>query len=207
MTNPKWLEWAQRLQGLAQNGMSFSENPFDIERYQAVSEIAAEMVSAGSGANIDDIKGFYNSQSGYATPKLDVRGAIFEGDQILLVRELLDHGRWTLPGGFVDVNDRPGAAVEREVREEAGYEVRAVKLAMVYDRNSHPHPPYIFHVFKLFFICDLLGGAPADSHETAGAQFFPIDNLPELSLARVTPQQLQRTYEHFRNPDLPTEFD
>jgi ADP-ribose pyrophosphatase YjhB (NUDIX family) len=207
MAIQKWLEWAQRLQGIAQTGIAFSGNPFDIDRYKAVQEIAAEMTAEGSGAPVDDLLGFYHIQSGYATPKLDVRGAIFKENSVLLVQELLDHGRWTLPGGFVDVNDRPGASVEREVREESGYEVRAAKLAMVYDRNSHPHPPYIFHVYKLFFVCELLGGTPVNSHETAGARYFPVDDLPELSLARVTPQQIKRVYDHFCDPALPTDFD
>jgi ADP-ribose pyrophosphatase YjhB (NUDIX family) len=207
MANPKWLEWAQRLQGLAQTGLAFSGNPYDLERYKAVGEIAAEMASTHSGKEIETYRDLYNSQTGYATPKLDVRGAVFQDDKILMVRELMDEGRWTLPGGFVDVNDSPGAAVEREVWEESGYKVHAYKLAAVYDRNLHPHPPYLFHIYKLFFLCEMLGGEPTNSHETADARFFAVDQMPILSLARVTPDEIERMFIHFHTPDQPTEFD
>jgi len=146
MANPKWLEWAQNLQALAQSGLTYSPNPFDIERYEAIREIAAEMLSTYSETDLQIIRELYESQSGYTTPKVDARGVVFKGDQVLLVRELADGG-FTLPGGWVDVNEPPSAAVEREVREETGYLVKAKKLLAVYDRKqARPSAIYFPHL-------------------------------------------------------------
>jgi ADP-ribose pyrophosphatase YjhB (NUDIX family) len=203
---PKWLEWAQRLQAIAQSGLAYTENPFERERYEMVREIAAEMVAARGDLPVERVRELYDAQSGYATPKVDVRGVVFGGDAILLVKERRD-GRWTLPGGWADVNDSPAEATVREVYEESGYRTRAVKLLACYDRNKHGHPPYGFHIYKLFFQCELLGGTAAQSIETAGADFFPEDQIPPLSLPRVTPAQIARFFQHQRHPEWPTDFD
>jgi ADP-ribose pyrophosphatase YjhB (NUDIX family) len=206
MPNPKWLEWGQKLQALSQNGLTYTENVFDIDRYHKMGEIALEILSTYSQVEMPVIKAIFDSQAGYTTPKLDVRGVVFKEDKILMVKELSDGG-WTLPGGFVDVNEAPGDAVAREVLEESGYVVKANKLMAVFDRNKHPHPPYIFHIYKLFFMCDLLGGAATTSIETGGAEFFDLDKLPELSTARTTFDQIQRCFDHHTQPQLPTDFD
>jgi ADP-ribose pyrophosphatase YjhB (NUDIX family) len=112
-----------------------------------------------------------------------------------------------LPGGWADVNDTPSHAVEKEIEQESGFTARAVKLATVFDRNKHNHPAYLFHVWKLFFICEITGGDFRTSYETTAVQFFPIDKLPELSTGRTTEEQIRRVYEHYLNPSLPTEFD
>lgn len=204
--SPQWLLWAQALQSIAQSGLAYCKNPFDIERYHAIQEIAAQMIAAGTGGEPATIRNLFDAQAGYATPKVDVRGVVFKDDKVLLVKELIDGG-WTLPGGWVDVNEPPSLAVEREVREESGYEVKAVKLLALYDRNKHGHPPYIFHVYKLFFLCQLIGGQPKESMETGGAGFFAEDDLPPLSIARTTASELHRFFEHLRHPELPTDFD
>ena len=147
MTNPKWLEWAQNLQALAQSGLTYSPNPFDIQRYEEIRAIAAEMLSTYSQVDLPIIRDLFDAQAGYTTPKVDSRGVVFKDDRILLVRELADGG-FTLPGGWVDVNEPPSSAVEREVWEETGYLVKAKKILAVYDRNKHGHPPYIFHIYK-----------------------------------------------------------
>jgi ADP-ribose pyrophosphatase YjhB (NUDIX family) len=126
---------------------------------------------------------------------------------VLLVRELLDGGRWTLPGGWMDAGDSPGGAAAREFHEETGYEVRPLKLAAVYDRTRHGHPGNFFSTVKLFFVCELTGGQPRTSSETGESDFFAEDALPELSLGRVTAQEIRMLFKHFRQPDLPTEFD
>lgn len=205
----KWLEWAQRLQALAQNGLTYCKIPFEIERYEGVRQVAAEMMAAGSSLSSQAVVDLFAREEGYATPKIDVRAAVFREGRILLVKEKLDQGRWTLPGGWVDVGDSPSSAAVREVFEESGYETRAVKLLAVFDRNHprHGHPPSRFHIYKLFFLCELVGGAPKDSHETEGASFFSETEIPELSLTRVVPSQIARLFEHHRNPDLPTDFD
>jgi ADP-ribose pyrophosphatase YjhB (NUDIX family) len=206
MTNPKWLEWAQNLQALAQSGLTYSPNPFDLQRYEEIREIAAEMISTYSETDLQVIRDLYESQAGYTTPKVDARGVVFKDNKILLVRELADGG-FTLPGGWVDVNEPPSSAVEREVWEETGYLVKAKKILAVYDRNKHGHPAYIFHIYKLFILCDLLGGQATESIETAEADFFTEDNIPPLSIQRTTAEEIARFFEHHRSPDLPTDFD
>ena len=203
-----WLEWGQALQSIAQNGLAYCKNPFDIERYHEIQRIAAEMIAAHSGGiEPETILGLFELEEGYATPKVDVRGAVFRDGKIMLVRELLDEGRWTLPGGWADAGDTPGEAVEREIHEESGFEARAVKLAMVYERHRRGHPRIYFAVYKLFFLWEITGGAPASSLETRGVEFFAEDNLPELSIGRVTAEEIHTLFEHFRDPRLPTEFD
>jgi len=206
MTNTRWIEWAQRLQALAQSGITYSHNPFELERYHIIEDIAVEMLSANDSEDFQTIKKIFMDEAGYATPKLDIRGVVYKEDKILLVRELSDGG-WTLPGGWVDINESPSHAVEREVWEESGYKVKADKLLALYDRRKHGHPPYLFHLYKLYFRCNLIGGTPMNSHETADASFFAEDNLPPLSIGRTTPEVLQRMFFHLHHPDLPTEFD
>ncbi len=164
--DPDWLERAKRLQAIAQTGLAFTHDAFDRERYETIRAVAAEMIAAavaGAGFEADaglrarELDAVFAGQSGYATPKVDVRAAVFREERILLVRERSDGG-WTLPGGWADVGDSPSRAVEREVLEESGYEVRAVKLAAVLDRNRHRHTPHLFHIWKLFFLCEITGG-------------------------------------------------
>lgn len=205
--NPRWLEWARRLQALAQNGLTYAQTPFDRERYEAVRKVADEIIAGHSSLEPDQVRALFTVDSGYATPKVDVRAVVFKDDRILLVRERID-GKWTLPGGWADVNEPPSEAVEREVLEEAGYRAKAVKLLAVYDREKHGHsPPHPYHVYKMFFLCELLGGAPATSIETDGAEFYPEDGIPELSVARTTAKQIARFFGHRRHPDWPTDFD
>jgi ADP-ribose pyrophosphatase YjhB (NUDIX family) len=205
---PKWLLWARELQATAQSGLAYAESPYDRARYTDMQGLAARIMADGSGADSAVIEGLFAEQSGYATPKVDVRGAIFREQSVLLVSEKLDDGRWTMPGGFADVNEAPSAGLVREVREEAGYIVTACKLAAVYDRDKHGHPhPHPFHIYKLFFICDIVGRCEKSDLETGEARFFPLDALPELSLPRVLPWQIHRMYEHRQSPSLPTDFD
>jgi len=206
MGQPNWLNWARRLQAIAQSGLAYSPHQYDLERYEAVREIAAEMMAEGSARAIAPIRDLFDGQAGQATPKVDVRAAVFREDRILLVLERADGG-WTLPGGWADVEESPAEATVREVREESGYETRAVKLLAVYDRNRHGHPPIPFHAYKIFFQCELIGGQPTSSHETAGVDWFAENSLPALSTSRVTAAQIQRFFEHYRNPHWPTDFD
>lgn len=207
MEDPQWLSWVRQLQAIAQTGLTYAKDVYDIERYQTLRRLAAEMAAAGAGlpdsARILDL---FSRDSGYATPKVDVRAAVFQNDRILLVKEHED-GRWTLPGGWADVGDAPSQAAVREVKEESGYEVIATKIAAVYDRNLHGHPPIPFHAYKLYFLCDLVGGQAKASHETDAAEFFPEDQIPPLSLTRVTPALIAHLFEHHRHPEWPTSFD
>ena len=200
------LDWARKVQAIAQNGLAFTHDPFDKERYTQLTELVASILSTELDIPVAHAKGFWEGEEGYATPKVDVRGGIFDGDRVLLVRERSD-GRWTLPGGWVDINDSPSGAVVREILEESGYRARAVKLAALVDKLRHPHPPGIHHIYKLFFLCELTGGEPAVSSETDAVDFFPVQALPELSTGRVLASQIERLYQHRLHPELPTDFD
>lgn len=202
----KWLEWAKKLQAIAQNGLTFTENPFDIERYKTLRAIAAEIMATYSNREPNYVLDLFAHEIGYATPKVDVRGAVFRDDALLFVKERWD-GCWTLPGGWADIGDSPSEVAVREVYEESGYHTRAVKLLAVYDRDRQGHPPFEHYVYKLFFQCELLGGSPSTSIETDEVAFFGEDEIPELSLTRIMPTQIARIFQHHRNPDLPTDFD
>ncbi len=207
---PTVLDWAQKLQSIAQTGLAYDPQPYDRQRYEQILDIAVAMLEANSDSDAAAIRALFDAQIGYATPKTDVRGVVFREGKLLLVQEKMDENRWTLPGGWADVGDAPSAAAVREIREETGYSSRAVKLLALYDRNKHGHPPYIFHAYKAFFQCELTDPERhPDPHniETGDVGFFSEDELPELSLARVTGAQIARFFEHLRQPDLPTDFD
>lgn len=204
--DPSWLDRAKELQAIAQTGLAYVRDPYDRERYEAVRSIAAAMIADGTGADPRVLGSLFAAESGYATPKVDVRAAVFRGERILLVKERSDGG-WTLPGGWADVGESPRMAVEREAVEESGYEVRAVKLAAVYDRNLQGHTPHLFHIWKLFFLCEIIGGSPRPSIETEAVEFFAPGSLPALSAGRVTARQIEHMLEHHRHPERPTTFD
>lgn len=214
MSEPYWLVWARRIQALAQSGLHFTKDAYERERYEALRELAAEMMAAHCDTDMRRIDELFARQTGYATPRVDVRGAVFdEQGRILMVREKADAGRWTLPGGWCDVNQSGAESVVREVWEEAGLAVRAVKLAAVYDRAKQGHePPYPFHIYKMFFICEPLGAASdakPDGFETTEAAYFAEDAVPvdELSAGRVTAHQIARMFAHRKDPGLAADFD
>ena len=204
---PNWLTWAKRLAALAQDGLTYSDNEYEIDRYQQIRQIAADMMAAGSDLDAKALMELFSREQGYATPKVDVRGVAFRDDKILLVKEKIDGG-WTLPGGWADPWQSPSEAVAREIFEESGFEVRVVKLAAVYDRSKHPHLPLMpFHLYNLSFLCEITGGVPTESYETTGVEFFAEDAIPPLSVSRTLPFQIARMFEHYRNRALPTDFD
>jgi ADP-ribose pyrophosphatase YjhB (NUDIX family) len=164
------------------------------------------MMGAYGDAPPERVLELFAGQDGYATPKVDVRGIVFHQDRILLVRER-DDGRWTLPGGWADAGESPREAVEKEIREESGYEARVVKLLAVHDRDRHGSPPLPWAVCKLMIRCELVGGEPRHSIETDGVGFFGEDEVPPLSEGRVTPGEIRRMFEHLRHPEWPTDLD
>jgi ADP-ribose pyrophosphatase YjhB (NUDIX family) len=204
--DPKWLQWARRLQAEGQNGLAYAENPFDRLRYQSVRDIAAEIMAAHTDVETTRIQDLFALEDGHATPKVDVRAAVFRDDEILLVRERSD-GLWSLPGGWADISDTPSEAAVREVREESGYQVRATRVLAVYDRDRQGHPAHRYRVYKIVFACELEGGRAQYSMETDGVGFFREDALPELSTGRVLPGQIARFFELWRHPHWPTDFD
>ena len=200
------LDRARRLLALAHTGLHYTENEFEKERYDEVIRIATDLIANGEGYRADHLQAVWQVEAGYVTPKLDVRGAIFRGEEVLLVRERSD-GHWTVPGGFADVNESPSVAILKEIEQESGYTARIVKLAAVHDRNIHNYPAFMFHLWKLLFVCEITGGAPQESMETDGVGFFRLDALPMLSTGRITAAQLRMLHKHYLNPQLATEFD
>ena len=203
---PSNVDLARRLFALSQSGLHFTPQEYDRERYREIAQIAAQLLANESQHSPDALHDTWFVETGYATPKITVRGAIFREDRVLLVRETTD-GRWSLPGGWADVNDSPAYAIEKEIEQESGFTAKAVKLAALYDRNKHEHPPYFFHAWNAMFICDITGGAPRFSNETDGVEFYRLDELPELSTGRTTAAQIHRMYVHHLQRGLPTEFD
>lgn len=194
---------------LAQNGLTFAEGPYDLDRYRKLAELAARLMGLVASRPAAELALELGRDSGYATPKVDVRGAVFDAqEQVLLMREKSD-GLWSLPGGWADPLDRPSLAVTREIREETGYGAEVVKLAAVWDRDVQGHlPPMPVHAYKLFFLCRATGEVgPPDALETLEVGWFGIDQLPPLSLTRVHAGQIRRMLEHHRDQSLPTDFD
>jgi ADP-ribose pyrophosphatase YjhB (NUDIX family) len=201
-----WNLLAQRIQAIAQTGLTYATSPYDVERYSELSAIAASMSAGPEPERIALAERLFTASHGYATPKVDVRGAVFQDGRLLLVREREDGG-WTLPGGWAEVGQSAAESVEREVREESGYTVKAVRLLACWDRNKHPHPPIPFHAYKLVFRCELLGGSATTSAETTEVGFFAEDRIPELSLTRTLPEQIRFVFQCLRDPQAPTLFD
>jgi ADP-ribose pyrophosphatase YjhB (NUDIX family) len=201
------LEIARRLHALARTGSHFCANEFDRQRYEEIEDLAVKLLAGPSMPEQERLHSLWAHETGYVTPKVEVRGATFdEQGSVLLVRERVD-GRWTLPGGWADVNESPSQSVEKEVEQESGYIARAVKLAALYDRNRHGHGPSLFQSWKAFFLCEIRGGHPRGSYETDAVGFFALDALPAMSIGRSTPPQVHRMYEHWVMRDLPADFD
>jgi len=202
---PKWLEWAREIQALSQTGLHFAENHYQRERFSRLIEIAADIISVHSDLDQAELIEIFNDQIGYATPRIDVRGAVFQKGKLLLVRERADGG-WTMPGGWADVGDVPSTAVEREVLEEAGFEVSAQRVIGVYDANR-TGPLEVFHAFKIVFLCDILGGEPRTSNETSQVGFFSRDDIPEFLSGERTRQRHIEDAFIANFVDQPTIFD
>jgi ADP-ribose pyrophosphatase YjhB (NUDIX family) len=203
----KWLDWAREIQALAQTGLTYSQIDYDIQRYHRLEEIAAEIVASHTTLPQEAILENFRLQPGYATPKIDVRGAVIRDGKVLLVQERSDGG-WTMPGGWGDVGEAPSAMVAREVQEESGYEVRVGKLVGVYDANRVPGVRMEFyHAYKLIFLCNITGGEARPSNETSAVDFFDLGHLPPLSNYRTSRQMLEEVFAHFANPARPAVFE
>ena len=207
----QWLSWTTELQSLAQAGLYYGENRFDLERYQRIREIAAEMMSAGTGIPVETVKGLFCNESGYQTPKIDTRAAIFRRgavpaeDAVLLVQEL--NGKWSLPGGWCDIDQSPAENAVKEVREEAGVDASADLLIAVQDRDRHNFPKYAFAVTKIFYLCTARGGAFVPNTETLDAAYFQEDALPPLAEEKCTAEQIAMCFAAYRADTWKTQFD
>jgi ADP-ribose pyrophosphatase YjhB (NUDIX family) len=203
----RWLHWGRRLQAIAQTGLAYDALPYHAERYEEVGRIGTEILAAGSGSTVADVDAMFAGEVGHATPKLDVRAAVFRDGELLLVHERLS-GLWTLPGGWAEIGQSPAESAVRETREESGYAVRAVKLIGLHDRERRGYRPHPWYTHKAVFLCELLDEQPAEpDHEVLAVGFFAEDALPALDVNRSSPELITSCFHHARDPSLPTEFD
>jgi len=203
---PTWLEWAKQLQSIAQAGLAYSKDVYDLERFEQIRSLSVEIMSHYTDLEQTKIRELFTNETGYATPKVDIRAVVFKNNKILMVKEKTD-GKWSLPGGWGDIGLSPGEVAVKEVKEESGFEVKALKLLGVLDKKCHPHPPSAYHVYKLFIHCELLGGKPTSSIETSAIDFFAEDELPPLSIERNTESQIKMAFAYLQDPDKPAYFD
>lgn len=201
----KWLTWAMELQSLAQAGLFYGKDQFDIERYERIRQIAAEMISLKSEIPLEKVENLFCNETGYQTPKLDTRAAIFQDDKILLVQE--KNGTWSLPGGWVDLFESVGSNTVKEVKEEAGLDVVARKLIAVQDRDKHNLPRYAYGICKVFVLCDIVGGTFKENSETIGYAYFDVDKLPEMATEKNTQEQIRMCFEAYHSEQWDTQFD
>lgn len=207
MSEPQWLAWAKQIQAIAQTRLAYGKDVYDIERYEMLRELAVEILEQHTGASREAIRLSFAAESGYATPKVDVRAVIIEEDRILLVRERLD-GAWALPGGWADIGLSPFQTAVKEVREETGYEAQAERLLAVFDKQFQEHPPSPHHIYKFFIGCRITGGVAAKGTlETSEARFFSLDMLPELSVERNTARQIRTVAALYLDPAAPVLCD
>ncbi len=195
----KWLGWAKQIQAIAQIGLTYTKDIYDIERYENLRQLSIDILSNYATVGDEKIKLTFASETGYATPKVDIRAVVFKQNKVLLVREKID-GAWALPGGWADIGLSPSEVVVKEVKEESGYTVVTVRLLAVLDKKFHNHPPEPYHVYKFFIQCEIVGGNAQSGIETSAVDFFEESKLPELSTERNTLEQIKLMFEFQRNP-------
>lgn len=201
----KWLDWAIELQSLAQAGLTYSKDSYDIERFERIRDISAEMVAYKSDIQIDKVKSLFCNETGYQTPKLDTRAAVFRDGKILLVRE--NNGKWSLPGGWVDVNVSVGENAVKEVKEESGLDVKAERIIAVQDRAKHNLPVYAYGICKVFVLCSLIGGHFEKNLETTGFDYFSLDKLPSLAEEKNNTDQIKMCFDAYKSDNWQVQFD
>lgn len=194
-----WLDIAKKLQAMAQSGLAYCKDQYDIERYEELRTLSAEIMAKYADIELDKVKDLFCNETGYQTPKVDIRGVVFQENKILMVREKLD-GAWALPGGWADIGLTPGEIAVKEICEEAGLVVKPTKLLAVLDKKRHPHPPSPYHVYKMFILCEAIGGTLGAGLETSEVGYFGIEELPELSVERNTESQIKMMFEFLKNP-------
>ncbi|MCQ2353883.1 MAG: NUDIX hydrolase [Clostridia bacterium] len=203
--NEQWLKWAVELQSLAQAGLYYSKDVYDTERYERIREISAEMVTYKTDISADKVKDLFCCETGYQTPKLDTRAAIIKDGKILLVKER--NGKWSLPGGWVDVDISVGENAVKEVREEAGLDVTVDRVVALHDRDRHNHPVYAYKICKVFVLCSVVGGEFRPNSETLASGYFGLDELPELAEEKNTEEQIRMCFDAYASKKWETVID
>lgn len=203
---PRWLDWAKRLQSIAQAGLEYSKDKYDVERFYQIRDISVEILEEYTETSSEKIKELFCNETGYQTPKVDIRAAIFVGNEILLVKESID-GRWSMPGGWAESNLSVKENAIKEVKEEAGLNVIAERLIAVLDRSKHIDEVSPYGIYKIFVLCKLVGGEFVPNIETEESGLFKVDDLPELSTGRNTKEQIEMCYKAYSDPNSFTIFD
>ena len=204
--NDKWLDFAIRIQSIAQAGLLYGKDQYDKERYGELRKIAAEMISEKTDISVEKVYDLFCNETGYQTPKVDTRAAVFMDDKILLVHE--NNGTWSLPGGWCDVDQSIASNTEKEVKEEAGFTVKAEKLIAVQNWRKHNVTNYAYGVVKAFVMCRYESGNFEENIETTEIAFFGKDELPDhLAVEKCTREQILMCFEAYENPEMPTLFD
>lgn len=202
----KWLKWAIEIQSLAQAGLAYTNNVYDIERYERLREISAEIISEKSDLSLEKTKDLFCIETGYQTPKIDTRAAIFKDDKILLVHE--NNGTWSLPGGWCDVLESVKSNTVKEVREETGLDAVAKKIIAVQDRNKHNKPIYAYGVCKIFVLCDVISGKFEKNIETTEIKYFSLEDLPDnLAEEKTNKEQIEMCFKAFKDANWQVQFD
>lgn len=202
----KWLKWAIEIQSLSQIGLAYTKDVYDRERYQRLREISAEMLAKKTEVSIEKVKDLFCHETGYQTPKLDTRAAIFRNNKILLVHE--NNGTWSLPGGWCDVLESVKSNTEKEVREETGLNVKAVKIISIQDRNKHNKPVYAYGVCKIFVLCEVINGKFVENIETTEIRYFSLQDLPHnLAEEKTNKEQIEMCFKAYLNENWQTQFD
>ncbi len=205
MSDKKWLEWAVELQAIAQAGLHYGKDCFDQERYERIREISAEMISNQSEIPVEKVRGLFCCETGYQTPKIDSRAAVFKDNRILLVKEA--DGNWSLPGGWVDVNLSVKENIIKEVREESGLDVRVDKVIAVQDREKHNLPVYAYKICKIFMQCSVIGGSFQVNNETTDSRYFSLEELPPLAEEKCNEEQIRMCFQAFSDEMWETMLD
>ena len=194
--NKTWIDWIIELQSLAQAGLTYGKDIYDKERYERIREISAEMMSNIADVPLEKVKGLFCNEIGYQTPKIDTRAAMFKDNKILLVHE--NNGKWSLPGGWCDVNISVAENIIKEVKEESGLNVVAKSVIAVQDRAKHNLPVYAYGVCKIFMLCSVVGGEFVENIETTGFGYWAEDNIPELATEKNNEEQIKLRFEAYR---------
>ena len=202
----KWLKWAIEIQSLAQAGLTYTDNVYDIERYERLREIAAEIIEEKSNISLEKVKDLFCNENGYQTPKIDTRAAIFKDDKILLTHE--NNGTWSLPGGWCDVLESVASNTIKEVKEETGLDVETIKIIAVQDRNKHNKPIYAYGVCKIFVLCNVIGGEFIENIETTEIKYFSLDEIPNnLAEEKTNNEQIEMCFKAYKDEKWQTQFD
>ena len=203
MKMEKWLKWAMEIQSLAQAGLAYTNNPYDVERFTRLREISAEMMAEKTNINLDKVKELFCNENGYQTPKIDTRAAIFKEGRILLVHE--NNGTWSLPGGWCDVLESVKSNAIKEVKEETGLDIETVKIIAIQDRNKHNKPQYAYGICKVFVLCNVVGGKFVENIETTEIKYFSLEELPtNLAEEKISKEQIKMCFEASNNENWQT---